>query len=70
MSPQVTEWSGSTRTGSRRPNTRRSGVTALSSGYGEFEREIALPQGAVDDDVKATYSNWVLEVRIPCPAKT
>jgi HSP20 family molecular chaperone IbpA len=66
MSPQVTEWSGSTRTGSRMPNTRRGGVTALSSGYGEFEHEIALPQGAVE----ATYSNGVLEVRIPCPAKT
>ena len=24
--------------------------------YGEFERDIALPQGAVADDVKATYS--------------
>ncbi len=37
--------------------------------YGEFERDIALPQGAVADDVKATYSNGVLEVRIPCPEK-
>jgi len=38
--------------------------------YGEFEREIALPQGAAAGDVKATYSNGMLEVRIPCPAKT
>jgi HSP20 family protein len=37
--------------------------------YGEFEREIALPSGAVGDDVKATYSDGVLEVRIPCPEK-
>jgi len=37
--------------------------------YGEFERDIALPQGAVADDVKATYSNGMLEVRIPCPEK-
>jgi HSP20 family protein len=38
--------------------------------YGEFEREIVLPQGAVADEVKATYDNGVLEVRIPCPKKT
>ena len=33
--------------------------------YVEFERDIALPQGAVADDVKAAYNNGVLEVRIP-----
>jgi len=37
--------------------------------YGDFERDIALPQGAVPDDVKAIYSNGILEVRIPCPEK-
>jgi HSP20 family protein len=37
--------------------------------YGEFERDIALPHGAASGDVKATYSNGVLEVRIPCPEK-
>jgi len=36
--------------------------------YGEFEREILLPKGAKDSDVKATYSDGILEVRIPCPA--
>jgi len=38
--------------------------------YGEFERDIKLPADAVGKDVKATYSNGVLEVRIPCPEKT
>lgn len=38
--------------------------------YGEFEREIALPQGAPSQDVKATYENGILEVRIPCPQET
>lgn len=38
--------------------------------YGEFERDIALPHGAEAGDVKATYSNGVLEVRIPCPEKS
>ncbi len=35
--------------------------------YGEFERDIALPKGASAGDVKATYSDGILEVRIPCP---
>jgi len=38
--------------------------------YGEFERDIELPQATTADDVKATYSNGVPEVRIPCPEKT
>jgi HSP20 family protein len=35
--------------------------------YGELVREIALPQGVTSEDVKATYSKGILEVRIPCP---
>lgn len=35
--------------------------------YGEFEREIVLPAGASAKDVKATYKDGILEVRIPCP---
>jgi len=37
--------------------------------YGEFAREIVLPKGSVGDDVKATYSDGILEVRVPCPEK-
>ena len=37
--------------------------------YGEFTREIALPEGVNPEDVKATYSNGILEVRIPNPDK-
>lgn len=37
--------------------------------YGDFEREIALPKGATAKDVKATYSDGILEVRIPCAEK-
>lgn len=33
--------------------------------YGAFERTLPLPPGATLDDVKATYENGVLEVRIP-----
>ncbi|MGA2835851.1 MAG: Hsp20/alpha crystallin family protein [Acidimicrobiales bacterium] len=37
--------------------------------YGDFDREIALPPGATSKDVKATYKDGILEVRIPCPAE-
>jgi HSP20 family protein len=33
--------------------------------YGSFTRLVALPVGASDDDVKATYDDGILEVRIP-----
>lgn len=35
--------------------------------YGEFDREIALPEGVSPEDIKATYTNGILEVRVPCP---
>jgi HSP20 family protein len=33
--------------------------------YGSFHRAVALPKGAVAGDVKATYKDGVLEVRLP-----
>lgn len=33
--------------------------------YGSFERMIALPEGATEQDVKATYKDGILQVRIP-----
>ncbi|HKV54330.1 MAG TPA: Hsp20/alpha crystallin family protein [Candidatus Binataceae bacterium] len=35
--------------------------------YGEFERVIRLPSGVSPDDVKASYSNGVLELSAPLP---
>lgn len=35
--------------------------------YGAFERTVPLPVGASVDDVKATYENGILEVRVPMP---
>lgn len=32
--------------------------------YGAFTRTVRLPDGADDDDVKATYDNGILEVRV------
>lgn len=33
--------------------------------YGSFTRSIPLPAGASEEDVKATYTDGVLEVRVP-----
>jgi HSP20 family protein len=33
--------------------------------YGSFARSVALPPGATEDDVKATYHDGILEVRFP-----
>jgi HSP20 family protein len=37
--------------------------------YGSFYRAIPLPRGVKLEDVKATFSDGVLEVSIPLPAK-
>jgi HSP20 family protein len=33
--------------------------------YGSFTRSVTLPAGATEDDVTASYSDGVLEVRVP-----
>jgi HSP20 family protein len=37
--------------------------------YGEFVREVLLPEGALSEEIKASYVNGILEVRIPCHEK-
>ncbi len=37
--------------------------------YGSFERSVALPAGATEEDVSATYADGVLEVRVPLGEK-
>jgi HSP20 family protein len=37
--------------------------------YGSFARTLPLPVGATDKDVKATYKDGILEVRIPVDRK-
>ena len=36
--------------------------------YGSFERQVRLPQGTSAEVVSATYTDGVLEVRMPAPA--
>jgi HSP20 family protein len=37
--------------------------------YGTFYREVPLPEGVRFEDVKATFTDGVLEVSVPMPAK-
>jgi HSP20 family protein len=37
--------------------------------YGTFDRLVPLPPGATEDDVKATYKDGILEVRVPLAAE-
>ena len=38
--------------------------------YGALERRVALPTGVSEDDVKATYEDGILEVRLPIERST
>ncbi len=38
--------------------------------YGEFERDVMLPEGADAKDVTATYKDGILEVRVPYRMQT
>jgi HSP20 family protein len=38
--------------------------------YGEFVRAIPLPPGVKEEDVKASYKDGILEVRVPVGAET
>jgi len=37
--------------------------------YGEFMRDLELPEGSKEEDVKATYCDGILEVRVPVLAE-
>jgi HSP20 family molecular chaperone IbpA len=38
--------------------------------YGSFSRTVPLPRGVKPEDVKASYTDGVLEVRMPMPTET
>ena len=37
--------------------------------FGAFSRTVGLPQGVSEDDIKATYTNGVLEIHVPKPVQ-
>ena len=50
-------------TGERREETKDKNHREFH--YGSFRRTVALPTGTNPEDVKATYTDGVLEVRVP-----
>jgi HSP20 family molecular chaperone IbpA len=38
--------------------------------YGTFTRTLRLPTGAAEDDVRATYHDGILEIRVPVAAES
>jgi HSP20 family protein len=38
--------------------------------YGSFERQFALPEGVKTDELKANFTNGILEITMPAPAVT
>jgi HSP20 family protein len=45
--------------------TEDKGYTRHELRYGSFSRTLPLPEGASESDVKATYKDGILEIRIP-----
>jgi HSP20 family protein len=46
------------------------GVYRAERSYGSFRRVIALPQGALTDQAKASFKDGVLEITMPAPPET
>ncbi len=36
--------------------------------YGSFSRDLSLPRGIKESDIRADYTNGILEVKVPMPA--
>ncbi len=49
----------------RAQEEERDGVYRSERSYGTFFRTIALPPGTITDQVKASFKNGVLEIRVP-----
>ena len=51
----------------REQEEERGGVYRSERSYGSFKRVIALPEGAITDQAKATFRDGVLEITMPAP---
>ena len=58
--------------GDRKTETEeeKDNVYRCERSYGSFYRAVPLPEGAKLEDVKATFTDGVLEVSVPLPAKS
>ncbi len=48
----------------------KGGVYRSERSYGSFYRSIALPEGAMTDQAKATFKDGVLEITMPAPPES
>jgi len=48
--------------------TKKENYLSREIAYGTFERHFALPEAARTEDVKAKFSNGILEIIMPAPA--
>lgn len=53
----------------REQEDEHGGVYRSERSYGSFERRIALPEGAMADQAKATFRDGVLEITMPVPSE-
>jgi len=50
--------------------TRERNYTRRELRYGSFRRDLLVPKGTKDSDVKARYKDGILEVRVPTTPRT
>ena len=48
----------------------KEGIYRAERTYGSFYREVALPEGAMSDQAKATFKDGVLEITMPAPPES
>jgi HSP20 family protein len=51
----------------REHEEEREGIYRSERSYGSFYRTVALPEGAMTDQAKATFKDGVLEIKMPAP---
>lgn len=54
----------------REHEEEKAGVYRSERSYGSFSRIIPLPQGAMTDQAKASFTDGVLEITMPAPPET
>lgn len=54
----------------REHEEEKAGVYRSERSYGSFYRSVALPEGAMTDQAKATFKDGVLEITMPAPPES
>lgn len=59
---------GETRPGKKMPDVEIEKIIYREIDYGSFERRFVLPEGVKADELKAKFTNGILEITMPAPA--